>query len=85
MASDRQCQGRNLAIPTVQKILEGVCKNGGIDRKVAVHYLRHSFATNLLEIGIVLRYIRELFGHRSSKITKLETHVQNSCTRKKSS
>jgi len=39
---------------------------------------RHRFAAHLLERGVDLRYIRELFGYRSSKTgEEIYTYVSN--------
>jgi len=45
------------------------------EKNVTLYMLRHCFATNLLEQGTDLRYIQELLGHNSSKITEIYTHV----------
>lgn len=69
--------GKPITTRSIQNVFERARKNANISAKATVHWLRHSFATHLLESGVDLRYIQELLGHQSSKTTEIYTHVSS--------
>ena len=66
---------RPLTARTLQIACRLAAQTAGLDKKVAVHTLRHCFATHLLDSGADLRDIQELLGHARLSSTQIYTHV----------
>lgn len=71
--------GREPGQPITTRQLNRVCKaaalEAGIDKRVSMHTLRHSFATHLLENKTDIRIIQALLGHKKLDTTSRYTRV----------
>jgi len=77
-----QVKGERYTETSLQEVLKTAVRKSRIKKPVSLHWLRHSYATHLLESGTDLRYIQEILGHKSSKTTEIYTHVTSKSIQK---
>jgi len=70
-----------LSARQLNRAFHQACDTAGIDKKVTLHSLRHSFATHLLEAGVDIRVIQVLLGHEKLTTTARYSQVASSTLR----
>lgn len=66
--------GTRLCGNQIYNRLQQLCIKSGLDYPVALHTLRHSIATHLLESGLELESISWFLGHKNLDSTQIYTH-----------
>ncbi|MCH7759144.1 tyrosine-type recombinase/integrase [Patescibacteria group bacterium] len=60
---------------SIQRLVKKYVKVAGLHKKITVHSLRHSYATDLLTGGADIRAVQELLGHKNITTTQIYTHI----------
>lgn len=68
-------ESRRLTARSIQRLVKKYALLAGINKKVSVHTLRHSMATDLLSAGANIRAVQKMLGHANLSTTQIYTHV----------
>ncbi len=69
--------GNRISSSQLRNMFHVVCERSVRFKNVHPHTLRHSYATNLLQHEVDIRYIGDLMGHQDLNTTKIYTHYTN--------
>lgn len=64
-----------LSTRQLNRVVHAAAEAAGIQKRVAMHTLRHSFATHLLEQKVDIRVIQVLLGHKKLETTSMYAQV----------
>lgn len=70
-------RGKRISREQLWKTVKHYAEMAGLPKEVSTHWLRHSFATDLLAGDAPIRVIQELLGHADVSTTQIYTHVDS--------
>jgi site-specific recombinase XerD len=70
-------KGGQYTLRSAQSVFKQAMDRAGINKKVGIHGLRHSYATHLLESGIDISFIQKLLGHKDIRTTLQYTKISD--------
>lgn len=68
-------RGEKLTTRSLRRLISDYAKKSELQKEVTPHIFRHTFATELLNNGVDIRYLQELLGHSSISTTQVYTHI----------
>lgn len=68
-------RGERFTEQSIRCMLKRYTKTAGIERNITPHMFRHSLATYLIEEGVDISCIQQIFGHSSIRTTQIYIHV----------
>ena len=74
-------KGKKLTTRSLRRLIAAHAHEAGIQKEITPHVFRHSFAMELLNNGVDIRYLQELLGHSSIAATQVYTHVSKAFLR----
>lgn len=68
-------RGKRFTEQSMRAMIRRYAQRAGISRRITPHMFRHSLATYLIEEGVDISCVQEIFGHSSIKTTRIYVHV----------
>lgn len=67
--------GKKISDQSIRNMIRKYAAIAGVSCEISPHMFRHTFATELLNEGVDIRYIQQMLGHSSITTTQIYTHV----------
>ncbi len=71
-------RGSQMSREGIRHAFRSCVQKAGIEKKVCVHTLRHSYATHLLEMGLDIVSVKNQLGHADIATTMMYLHIAKS-------